>query len=246
MKLTDVTDVYTSAGEGISGTIHGSRIYLGNEKFLQKNQIDVRELSVSALSRAYTLIGWGGKVKALFCFDEKIREEAHETLELLKKQNLEVGVLTGDGSAASSIIPLGISSVTGMTPEQKYRWIQEWERNHGPALVVGEGLNDAPMLAGAGVSLAIRGALEKTRDAADFVLPDDDLRQIPWLIQTARSTMRNIRQNLFWAFFYNLLAVPLAVWGRVNPVAAALLMIGSSVFIIVHSLRDDKNKRVIS
>ncbi len=125
----------------------------------------------------------------------------------------------------------------GLTPEQKIEQVKAWEKVHGPALVVGEGLNDAPMLAGSGVSLAVDAALDQTRDAADFILPDNDLDRIVWLVENARKTMRRIRINLFWAFFYNGLMVPLAVMGKINPVIAALTMIVSSVFIIVQSMR---------
>jgi len=229
--------VRTAVGEGLSAEVRGyGRVWIGSQAYLAS-----QGLSRPAESRekSCVFVGWNGRCRGLFQFTEKPRATAAAMLGRLQALGLPCMMLTGDtqGSAEGIARDLGLTVRAGLTPQQKVEHVMSWEKEHGPALVVGEGLNDAPMLAGAGVSLAVDAALEQTRDAADFTLPDNDLERIVWLIETSRKTLRKIRVNLFWAFFYNSLMVPLAILGIINPVVAALTMIGSSVFIIVQSMR---------
>lgn len=242
-----VDDLRTVTGQGLSGTIgaYGS-VAMGRPEYLAGLGVVPLELPAEASGEALGAfeLSVGGRAVGRFVFRENVRPEAAAAVAGLKKLGVRVEVLTGDGGGAAVAVAreLGIEAVTGLTPEDKLERVRSWEERNGPALAVGEGLNDAPALAGASVSVAMGGALARTQEAADFCLPDDDLSRLPRLVAEARGTLRRIRVNLFWAFFYNGLAVPLAVSGRVNPIIAALAMIVSSACIILHSLRNERTR----
>ena len=172
-------------------------------------------------------------------FEESLRPGAPAALDALRKRGIDVAILTGDRSASASdlALRLGVPARTGLLPDGKSRAIADSERRFGPAGMVGEGLNDAPALARAGVSFALGCGDDLAQEAADVRLLRDDLGQIPWLVDRARSAMRVIRLNLFWAFAYNLVLVPLAMAGRLQPLLAALAMIASSLFVVGNSAR---------
>lgn len=240
-----ISDARTLAGQGLAGTVDPyGEVLIGRPDFLRSSGVEGPYAEPSGSGRiigAFDL-AVAGKAAARFDFTETIRPEAAAAVRRLRSMGLSVCVLTGDRGAAAPEVArtLGVEAVTGLTPEGKLDHVRRWEAERGPCLVVGEGLNDAPVLAGASVSLAIGGALARTREAADFVLPDNDLSQVPRLVEEARGTLRRIRVNLFWAFFYNSLAVPLAVMGLVNPIVASMAMIVSSACIILHSLRNER------
>lgn len=239
LTLEHPSGVETFTGKGLSGTLsaHGP-VLLGSAGMMNLRHADTSGFELAEESGTPVFFAAGTKVQAVFLFDEVLRPGVREACTRLKNDGIQIYILTGDQTAAAEkwAACLGAEVRAGMTPAGKYEWAREWERKNGPALAVGEGLNDAPMLAGAGISLAMGGALDKTRDSADFVLPDNDLTKMSWLIETSRRAMNRIKGNLFWAFFYNLLAVPLAAAGVLNPVLAALLMIFSSVLTVVRSL----------
>ncbi len=247
-RISMPDEIYTEAGKGLRGFVkpYGS-VVIGNEGFLERSGVvmrfapDIRQTD-SAQIIGSVLVAIDGSAACRVHFKERIRPEAEKAVRDLKAAGYHVGVITGDISGAAGQVghALGIDVVSGLTPEGKLRWIKKWESEHGPSLVIGDGLNDAPTLAGASVSLAMGGALASAHDAADFSLPDDDLGRVPWLLRRSRRTFDKIRVNLFWAFFYNGLAVPLAVAGWVNPIVASMAMIVSSVCIILHSLSNER------
>lgn len=235
-------EVRTAVGKGLCGKVGPRAVALGNAEYMRGLGVDIRAFSAESTGSGALFMALDGMAAAAFEFREKLRPEARACVARLKTLGYPVFILTGDEPVAARRVAadLGVEAEAGLSPQEKLDRIRAWERRHGPALVVGEGLNDAPMIAAAGVSLAMGGALARTREAADFTLPDDDLSSIPWLLSSARQTLSRIRTNLFWAFFYNGLAVPLAVMGLVNPIVAAMAMIASSAFIILHSLKSEK------
>lgn len=242
-----ISRVRTDAGRGLTAHVQGyGEVLIGRPDYLreriaaavgpaQQERLDARALGAFEMAVA-------GRPAARFEFQESVRPEAVEAVRRLKGLGLDVAVLTGDsgGSALAVARSLGLKAFTGQNPSDKLDCVRRWESEHGPCLVVGEGLNDAPVLAGASVSVAMAGALARTRDAADFALPDNDLLRVPRLVEEARRTLGRIRLNLFWAFIYNSLAVPAAVMGLVNPIVASMAMIVSSACIILHSLRNER------
>jgi Cu+-exporting ATPase len=185
------------------------------------------------------LLALDGRVAAVLEFAEALRPGAAGALADLRRRGFAVEVLTGDpGPGAAAIgARLGVPVRAGLTPAGKLTRIEAAEAARGPAIMVGDGLNDAPAAARAHVSVALGCGAEVTRRAADVALLGDDPGQVAWLAGLARRTLRTVRVNLFWAFAYNAALIPLAMTGRLQPILAALAMIGSSLFVVGSSLR---------
>jgi heavy metal translocating P-type ATPase len=185
------------------------------------------------------LLAVDGRVAAAFDFSEALRPRAAEAVGALRRLGLRVEILTGDSGPAAAALGrrLGVPVRAGLTPAGKVERVEAAEAGGAPVLLVGEGLNDAPAAARAHVAVALGCGAEVTRRAADVALLRDDPAQVAWLVGLARRALRTIRLNLFWAFLYNLALIPLAVSGRLQPILAALAMIGSSLFVVGNSLR---------
>ena len=180
-----------------------------------------------------------GSLMGSFYFEERLRRGADSALADLRRMGLGVCVLTGDAQDRAGRLALGpgVEVRAGLSPSDKMDAIAAAESSGGPAAMVGEGLNDAPALARCSVSISLGCGDGVSKDASDISLMDDDVAQLPWLVQTARAALRSIHVNLFWAFAYNLVLIPMAMAGRLQPVLAALAMIGSSLFVAGNSLR---------
>jgi heavy metal translocating P-type ATPase len=189
--------------------------------------------------RTVARVGWDGEVRGLLGFAEAVRPEAAETVRELIGAGLSVEALTGDNRAAGEALgrQLGIRVHSTLLPEDKERLIGEARVRLGPVAMVGDGLNDAPALARADVGVALGCGVDITREAADVSLIGSDLRQVAWTINLARQTYRAIRQNLWWAFFYNMLGVALALAGVLHPIVSAMAMVLSNLFVVGNSLR---------
>jgi Cu2+-exporting ATPase len=149
-------------------------------------------------------------------------------------------MVTGDDAVTASAIAarLGIAAVTARaTPPAKREELARLQAGRRRVLFVGDGINDAPALTQAEVGIAMARRTEITLESADAVLVREDLGALPFLVRLARRTDRVIRQNVFWAFFYNAVAIPLAVAGRLHPIVAAAAMAASSLFVVANSLR---------
>jgi Cu+-exporting ATPase len=185
------------------------------------------------------LLALDGRVAAVLEFAETVRPGAAGAVAALRRQGLAVEILTGDPGPGAAAVGgrLGVPVRSGLTPAGKVERIEATERTRGPVIMVGDGLNDAPAAARAHVSVALGCGDEVTRRAADVALLGDDPAQVAWLAGLARRTLRAVRVNLFWAFAYNAALIPVAMTGRLQPILAALAMIGSSLFVVGNSLR---------
>ena len=194
---------------------------------------------LEAEGRTVAQVGWDGEVRGLIGFAEAVRPEAPETVRELVGAGLSVEALTGDNRAAGEALglQLGIRVHSTLLPEDKERLIGEARVRLGPVAMVGDGLNDAPALARADVGVALGCGVDITRETADVSLIGSDLRQVAWTINLARQTYRAIRQNLWWAFFYNILGVALALAGVLHPIVSAMAMVLSNLFVVGNSLR---------
>lgn len=132
---------------------------------------------------------------------------------------------------------LGIEVAAELLPEQKLNAINSLRKQYGCVAMVGDGVNDAPALATADIGIALDCGADVSRDSADVCLLGSTLRRLPWVIRLARATRRTIYQNLFWALAYNVIGVGFAAAGKLNPILASVAMVGSSLFVIVNSLR---------
>jgi Cu2+-exporting ATPase len=182
--------------------------------------------------------GW--RLVARFAWEERLRSEVKDALEALRAQGLRLALLSGDATPRVEAVAkqLGIGEALGdAAPEDKLRAIQRWTDAGERVLYVGDGLNDAPALGGATVSLALGAESAFARDAADLVSVRRDLRAVPFAVGVAKCLQRRLRRNIFWAVGYNVAAVPLAVAGLATPWLAALGMTLSSLVVLVQAQR---------
>jgi Cu2+-exporting ATPase len=235
-------------GKGVSAKADGRHVAIGSRVLM-----DVQGLAFppgggegdferEAASRGESTIclGWDGQVRALFSFSDGLRPEAAEAAAQLEKRGVHPSIVSGDadGATASVARRTGISDYTaGASPAGKREIVAALQAGGGTVMMVGDGINDAPALAEAAVGVAIGRGTDIAMESADMVLTRNDLMLLPWLVDLARRTYRIIRQNIFWSFFYNIVAVPLAVAGVLHPIVAAGAMATSSLFVVGNSLR---------
>jgi heavy metal translocating P-type ATPase len=240
-------EVRVVPGRGVTGQIdgHDGATVLGSPLLMDERGLLFGPRVAHALDdarshgRSLALVGWDGRTRGLFAFDEQWRDGFDRVIAWLKAHGLDVGVLTGDHAARGDAIAreLGVTVRAELLPDQKVEAIREARRSLGPVAMVGDGVNDAPALAAADVGIALGCGTDVSRDSAAVCLLGDDLTRIPWTIELARRTVRAVRWNLAWAFGYNILGVLAAALGWLNPALAAFLMVASSAMVIANSLR---------
>ncbi len=226
-------------GRGVTGTVKDKSITVGSLALIREShQVSPALITDDDLTATY--IGWEGHARASFTLADTPRPESSQTITRLNTLGLHCALISGDQPAPTARIArdLGITDTRAeLTPEQKADAVRA-ARDSGTGLVamVGDGINDAPALAEADVGVATGTGTDLAREASDVTLLGDDLSRIPWTIELARRTYSVIRRNLFWAFFYNCIAVVFAFFGYVHPLLAASAMVLSSFFVIGSSL----------
>jgi len=238
-----VSDV-AGRSRGVSATMDGQEIFVGHpDAFRQRGgrvpqQIADRADRAVESGRVPVIVGEETHARALFVVGDRDRDTADEVLAALSEQAGRVAVCTGDHEQAAASLRerTGIDEVFAeVRPEAKQALLERWQQD-GPVVMVGDGTNDAPALARADLGIAF-GPTALAADAADVVILRDDLRRVSEAFDLARETRRRIRQNLGWAFGYNAVAIPLAVAGALNPLAAALAMASSSLLVVANASR---------
>jgi P-type Cu2+ transporter len=239
-------DVRTVPGRGIRGTISGEAVAAGNGALVNDlgwslaPALRERARSLEASGYSVIYVGWGGRVHALLTLDDSPLPEARSTIHALRSRGLHMTLLTGDlvGAALRVAVAAGIEDVqAGLSPEAKRAALGWYRQRYGVAAMVGDGLNDGPVLAEADVGIAVGSATDLARETAALVLPAGGLWMLPWIVDVARAVRMAILTNLMWAFGYNLVALTLAVLGLLQPVLAAAVMAGSSILVVLNSLR---------
>jgi len=235
-------------GKGVEGFVDGKRIFIGNRILMLEHDLelpldtsydeDIRELE----QRGDTIIfmGWDGVVRAFFVISDVVRDEAKEAIQEIKNMHYSLSLVSGDNAATTGSIArrLGIEHfISESSPVAKKRVVAEMQVRGNRVIMVGDGINDAPALAEATVGLAMGSATDIARESADAVLVRSDLRLVPYFIRVSQQTFRIIKENIFWAFFYNMVAIPLAFTGVLHPIIAAGAMAASSLFVVGNSLR---------
>jgi len=238
--------VRTVPGSGIQGVAGGQAVAAGTGAWMAElgwsasPRLAARARCLEASGHSVVYLGWDQEVRAILWLDDTTRPDARGTVEALDRMRLGVTLLTGDLPEAARRIAdvVGIESwQASLAPEAKKVTLAELRRGRGPVAMVGDGLNDGPVLAAADVGVAVGGATDLARETADLVLPEDGLQLLPWAIHVARAVRRTIVTNLLWSFGYNLIALGLAMSGLLQPILAAGLMAGSSLIVVVNSLR---------
>ncbi|RLK47528.1 heavy metal translocating P-type ATPase [Microbacterium telephonicum] len=243
----DVTDFAGLAGRGVTGTVAGRAVFAGRPAFVAEYlgaelADDVQQaVDAAAVSGATAVVaGWDGAVHAVYAVADTVRGDSADTVARLRDRGLDVILLTGDneGAARAAADAVGIREVVaGVLPEQKVDEIVRLQAAGRRVAMVGDGVNDAAALATADLGIAMGGGTDAAMHASDIALTGHGLAPVLTALDLSRRTMRIIRGNLFWAFAYNVAALPLAALGLLNPMIAGAAMAFSSVFVVLNSLR---------
>src|SRR5262249_47666002 len=241
-------EVRTVPCRATHGRIDGQAAAAGNAAMMREfgwliaPDLAARGRAREASGHSVVYVGWGGRVHAVLALDDTPLPEARATVEALRRRGMRVLLLTGDLAVAAqrSAAAVGIAHgdvAAALAPEDKRATLDRHRNARCAVAMVGDGLNDAPVLAGADVGIAVGSATDLARESAAIVLPPGGLWMLPWAIDVARAVRAAILTNLMWAFGYNFIAVGLAMAGLLQPVLAAGVMAGSSIVVVLNSLR---------
>ena len=248
ISLENVTDFKNIVGYGVSAKYEEKNYFVGNEKLLRENNIlpksdDEKKMQDDGNSILY--LADDKEVLALIGVKDVIKENAKEVINKLNKKNINVVMLTGDNLRTAKVIAKSLNIdkvIANVLPKSKAQEIEKL-KNDGLVMMCGDGINDSISLVKADIGVSVESGTDIAMDSSDVVLMKDDLTKINSLIEISQKTVRNIKQNLFWAFFYNMCMLPVAVglftpFGiTINPMMAALAMTISSVTVTLNSLR---------
>lgn len=245
IALTDVSSFNAIPGYGIETEVDGKRLDIGTRKLMIDKQIPYDCLASKMEeweneAKTAMLIAIGGQLSGLIAVADTVKEDSKEAITSLKKMGIKVVMITGDNQRTAEAIAkqVGITEIRAeVLPEDKAKEVQAFKDQGEIVAMVGDGINDAPALATADVGIAIGTGTDVAMEAADVTLMRGNLTAIVDAIQLSRKTMRNIKQNLFWAFIYNSLGIPVAALGLLAPWIAGAAMAFSSVSVVSNSLR---------
>ena len=244
LELLPAVQFQAQVGEGVQAVVGGLSLWLGNRALAGRMVPQLAERIQRPLQQLETagntvmLLGQGDVVLGLLAVADTVRPEAAQAVELLKRRRIQVVMLSGDNRTTAQAIAaqVGISEVIAeVRPADKANTIRSLQQAGQVVAMVGDGVNDAPALATADIGIAIGTGSDVAKEAGDLLLLGNDLRDVVTAIGLSRATMRKIRQNLFWAFIYNSLGVPIAALGWLNPMIAGAAMALSSLSVIVNS-----------
>lgn len=247
IELAKLESIKEERGRGISATCqtHKTKLLMGNKKLLGDNRIDLRWVKNILADDTqevgtHLFVAHGQDVIGAILVADRVRSEAKEVIARIKKMGIEVAMISGDNQRTVAVVAteLGIDQVVAeVLPEEKAARIKYFQAKNEKVIFVGDGINDAPSLVQADLGIAMGSATDIAKDAGQIILLQNNLEKVPEAIKISRLTFKTIQQNLFWAFFYNAVAIPLAAFGFLSPEVAAAAMAFSSVSVVANSLR---------
>jgi Cu+-exporting ATPase len=240
-----LSDFAYTPGRGVRARLAQEAVLLGNRRLMEESGVLLGEAerALAALEsegKTTVLVARGNRLVGVLGIADPAKAEAARVVEALHELGLRVMMLTGDTRPTAEAIAraVGIDEVIAeVSPQEKLEAIARLQKRGQVVAMVGDGVNDAPALAQADLGIALGSGSAVALESADIALPGDDLRGVVRAIQLSRRTVRIIKQNLFWAFIYNIVAIPVAALGWLNPMIAAAAMAFSSVFVVTNSLR---------
>lgn len=257
IELIEINDFASVSGRGVSGKINEIKYFAGNITFMKENNINTENIEQNAqefLKKGKTVLYFAGesKIIGIIAVADTIKNESKQAIKELKARNIEVVMLTGDNKVVAETIgkELEIDKVISeVLPEDKEKEIQNLQKQGKKVIFVGDGINDSPALVRADVGIGVGSGTDIAIESADIVLIKNSLLDVWTAISLSRAVIRNIKMNLFWAFFYNIIGIPIAAgvfylsFGlKLNPMFGALAMSLSSVCVVTNALRLRKFK----
>ncbi len=250
LKLYSIKNFKNLAGLGVVGEINKKQIVMGSGKILThfkiKNEYKNNEEELTKMGNSIVYLAIDKKVVALFGVNDTLKDEAQEMVASLQKRNIEVVMLTGDNENTANIFAkkLNINRViANVKPSEKTKIIKQLKSEGKIVVMCGDGINDSPALASADVGISVKNGTDIAMNSSDVILMSENLTKILDLILISKKTVSNIRQNLFWAFFYNCLMIPIALGALrftgivINPMIAGIAMVLSSLTVVLNALR---------
>jgi P-type Cu+ transporter len=244
-NFENVKNFESLTGIGLKGTVKSNEILAGNQTLMENNSIDVKIFhqyidEFSKSNKTLLFVAINKQLKGLIAIEDEIKNNSKEIVAKLKTMNLKTILLTGDNKHSAKDIAdqVGFDNYRAeVMPGNKLSVISEYQKEGKIVAMVGDGINDAPALAQSNVGIAMGTGTDVAIESGDIVLMSGDLNGVVNAIMLSRQTLKTIKQNLFWAFIYNIIGIPLASFGLLNPMIASLAMSFSSVSVVSNSLR---------
>lgn len=246
IEISQVREFNSITGRGIEGIVDNEKILVGNIALLEENNIELSKEEIKEIEnyqiqgRTPLLIGDKNNLLGIITVADEVKPTSKEAIDELKEMGIEIYMLTGDSEATAKTIgkEIGIDHIIAeVLPQDKSSKVKELKEKGHIVGMVGDGINDAPALAESNIGFAIGTGTDIAMEASDITIINGDLKSIAKSIKLSHRTMRTIKQNLFWAFFYNSIGIPVAALGFLNPMIAGAAMAFSSVSVVTNSLR---------
>ena len=243
LTLQDISEFKAIRGKGVRALIDGKEILVGSRKLMKEEGIEPQILEDTMIrledeAKTAMLVAYGGKLIGTTAVADTLKEDSVEAIRELESMGIETAIISGDNRRTVAAIArqVGISRVLAeVLPEGKVEEIKRLQETVGSVSMVGDGINDAPALTQANVGIAIGTGTDIAIEASDVTLVRGDLSSVVTAVKLSRATFRKIRQNLFWAYFYNMVAIPVAILGLLHPVIAEAAMAFSSINVVTNA-----------
>jgi Cu+-exporting ATPase len=243
-QIDQPREFQATPGKGVRAQIDGHRILVGTRSYLSESGISLgsiedRIAALEAEGKTVMLLSVDREVQGLLAVADRVKDTSRTAVQTMKAMGLEVYMITGDNRRTAEAIgrEVGVDHVMAeVLPESKAQVVEQIRKQGKTVAMVGDGINDAPALVTADIGMAMGTGTDIAMESADIILMNGDLMSVAAAIQLSQRTMRKIKQNLFWAFFYNTIGIPIAAFGMLNPIIAGAAMAFSSVSVVSNSL----------
>jgi len=250
-ELKDAEKFEAAPGKGVIATVKNNLVLIGTKELLSENKVALKDseqrlISLQEQGKTAVLVAINSILIGIIALTDKIKDSSIETVKELEKMNIQVYMITGDNERTALIVSekIGIKNVIAQVkPGNKAEEIDKLKSEGRVVAMVGDGINDAPALATADIGFAIGTGTDVAIETGDIVLLSGDLKSLITAIKLSKATMRKIKQNLFWAFIYNIIGIPIAATGHLNPVVGSVTMCFSSISVLLNSLKLNKFKQ---
>lgn len=246
IRLLEAANVEIRKGLGIVGFVGGQKVFIGNRRLVEDegsfvtSEMEKRAEASEIEGRTVAFFGWDGQLCGMLVFGDRVKAEAAEVIADLKQRGVRTMIVSGDAQATTASVALSVGAddfIAQALPDDKTCVVERLQEQGNVVAMIGDGVNDAPALAAANLGIAVGTGTDIAMKAASVVLMGNSISKLPEVFELASQTWRVVRQNLFWAFFYNTMGISLAILGILNPILAAGAMLLSSLSVIGNSLR---------